>query len=216
MSLVYPLQRDWLVCDIGASTGQWTAEAVRYGAVVIAAEPLAEHREAILAAGAAIVMPVAVSDQDDSVVMHVGQDDRFSSVNPGWVNEAAKTFGWGSRHVEVRRVDTMRLDTICKAFGWFDFIKTDTEGHEPAVIRSLGELKPPRMSLEYHGGRCDLTALHGVTEEAIGLLGDGYRYRFAAESQFWISDWISMAEAIEMLPGLSWGDVYAEHIESCT
>lgn len=215
MSL-YPMQEGWLVCDIGANRGQWTAEAVEAGAVVVACEPIAEHREAILAAGAAIVMPVAVSDIEDSVVFHIGQDDRFSSTSPSWVNEAGQTFGWGSRHVEVRRVDTMRLDTICKAFGWFDFVKTDCEGGEPAVIRSLGELKPPRMSLEYHGGRCALEALRGVTEEAIGLLGDGYRYRFAAESRYWVSEWISMAEAIAMLPGLDWGDVYCEHIASCT
>ncbi len=204
------MEKDWLVCDIGANTGAWTAEAAKAGATVIACEPLAEHREAVLAAGAAVVLPVAVSDQPDSIVLHIGQDDRFSSVSPSWPNEASKTFGWGSRHVEVRRVDTMRLDTIWNIFGPFDFIKTDCEGGEPAVIRSLGNIKPPRISIEAHGGKCLLQSLDGVTEEAIRLLGDGYRYRFAAESTYWASDWVSMAEAIEMLGSLDWGDFVCE------
>jgi hypothetical protein len=54
-----------------------------------------------------------------------------------------------------------------------------------------------------------LQSLAGVTEEAIRLLGSEYRYRFAAESTYWVSDWISMAEAIEMLGSLDWGDLYA-------
>jgi FkbM family methyltransferase len=207
--MLIDLKPGWLVCDIGANTGAWTAEAAKAGATVVACEALAEHRNAILAAGAAVVLPVAVSDIWDSVVFHIGQDDRFSSVSPSWVNEAGKTFGWGSRHVEVRRVDTMRLDNICKAFGWFDFIKIDTEGHEPAVIRSLGDLKPDRLSIEYHGGQCALQSLRGVTEEAIQLLGDGYMYRFAAESNVWLNGWVGMAEAIEMLGSLDWGDLYA-------
>jgi hypothetical protein len=143
------------------------------------------------------------------VVFHIGQDDRFSSVSPSWVNEAGKTFGWGSRHVEVRRVDTLRLDTIWSVFGPFDFCKVDCEGGEPAVIRSLGDIKPDRLSIEYHGGKCLLQSLAGVTEEAIQLLGDGYMYRFAAESNVWLNGWVGMAEAIAMLPELDWGDLYA-------
>lgn len=206
--MLFPMKKDWIVCDIGANVGTWTAEAVKAGATVIAAEPLAEHREAVLAAGAAVVLPVAVSDQPDSIVLHIGQDDRFSSVSPSWVNDAGQTFGW-DRHVDLRRVDTIRLDTIWTVFGPFDFCKVDCEGGEPAVIRSLGDIKPPRISIEYHGGKCLLQSLAGVTEEAIRLLGSEYRYRFAAESTYWVSDWISMAEAIEMLGSLDWGDLYA-------
>ena len=210
MSLIYPMQEGWLVCDIGANRGSWTAEAVKAGAVVVACEPLEEHREAVLAAGAAIVMPVAVSDIPDQVLFYVGHDDRFSSTSPSWVNSAGQTFGW-DRHVDIRKVDTMRLDTIWKMFGFFDFVKTDCEGHEPAVIRSLGELKPPRISIEAHGGKCLLQSLDGVTEEAIRLLGSQYRYRFAAESTYWASDWVSMEEAITMLDDVDWGDYIAIH-----
>jgi FkbM family methyltransferase len=211
--MLIDLKPGWVVCDIGANRGLWTAEAVKAGATVIAAEPLAEHREAVLAAGAAVVLPVAVSDIEDSVVFHIGQDDRFSSASPSWVNEAGQTFGWGSRHVEVRRVDTLRLDRIIAVYGEFDFIKIDTEGHEPAVIRSLGDLKPDRLSIEYHGGQCALQSLRGVTEEAIQLLGEGYMYRFAAESNVWLNGWVGMAEAIEMLPGLDWGDCHCQKPE---
>jgi FkbM family methyltransferase len=207
--MLIDLKPGWVVCDIVANRGQWTAEAVKAGATVIAAEPLAEHREAVLAAGAAVVLPVAVSDQPDSIVLHIGQDDRFSSVSPSWVNDAGQTFNW-DRHVDLRRVDTIRLDTIWTVFGPFDFIKVDCEGGEPAVIRSLGNIKPPRISIEAHGGKCLLQSLDGVTEEAIRLLGDSYRYRFAAESTHWASDWVSMAEAIEMLPSLDWGDFVCE------
>jgi FkbM family methyltransferase len=204
--MLIDLKPGWVVCDIGANRGQWTAEAVKAGATVIACEPLAEHREAVLAAGAAVVLPVAVSDQPDSIVLHIGQDDRFSSVSPSWVNDAGQTFNW-DRHVDLRRVDTIRLDTIWYVFGIFQFIKIDAEGHEPAIIRSLGNIKPDRLSIEYHGGKCLLQSLAGVTEEAIRLLGDGYRYRFAAESSYWVSNWIEMAEAIEMLSELDWGDI---------
>jgi FkbM family methyltransferase len=206
--MLIDLKPGWVVCDIGANRGQWTAEAVKAGATVIAAEPLAEHREAVLAAGAAVVLPVAVSDVEDRILFYVGHDDRFSSSSPSWPNEASKTFGW-DRHIDIRKVDTIRLDTIWRVFGPFDFCKVDCEGGEPAVIRSLGDIKPPRISIEYHGGKCLLQSLAGVTEEAIQLLGDGYMYRFAAESNVWLNGWVGMAEAIEMLGSLDWGDLYA-------
>jgi hypothetical protein len=95
-------------------------------------------------------------------------------------------------------------------FGFFDFVKTDCEGGEPGVIRSLGDIKPPRISIEAHGGKCLLQSLDGVTEEAIRLLGSQYRYRFAAESRYWAGDWVSMEEAIAMLPHIDWGDFFCE------
>jgi FkbM family methyltransferase len=210
--MLIDLKPGWVVCDIGANVGTWTAEAVKAGATVIAAEPLAEHREAVLAAGAAVVLPVAVSDVEDRILFYVGHDDRFSSSSPSWPNEASKTFGW-DRHIDIRKVDTIRLDTIWNIFGPFDFCKVDCEGGEPAVIRSLGNIKPDRLSIEYHGGKCLLQSLAGVTEEAIRLLGDGYMYRFAAESTYWVSDWISMAEAIEMLGSLDWGCCHCQKPE---
>jgi hypothetical protein len=102
----------------------------------------------------------------------------------------------------------MRLDKILWLFGGFDFIKLDAEGGEPAIIRSLGEHRPKRMSLEYHGGKCDLRALDGVTNEALELLGFGYMYRFAAESSYWVSDWFEIDQAVSLLDSLAWGDVY--------
>jgi FkbM family methyltransferase len=204
---IYPLQKGWKVLDIGSNRGEWTREAVRLGCTVVACEPIAKYRQSILDAGASIVLPVAVSDIEDSVTFHIGQDDRFSSIHGEWVREADSAFGW-NHQFELVQADTIRLDKLLWLFGGFDFIKADCEGHEPSVIRSLGEHRPKRMSLEYHGGNCDLKALDGATKEALELLGSDYIYRFAAESAYWISDWLEIGQAVSLLDYLAWGDVY--------
>jgi FkbM family methyltransferase len=205
---IYPLQKGWQVLDIGANQGLWTREAVRLGCTVVACEPIAKYRQSILDAGAAIVLPVAVSDIPDKITLNVGADDRFSSVHAAWVKEADSVFGW---YQDVRQytVDTMRLDRIIAVYGEFDFIKCDVEGAEPSVIRSLGEHRPKRMSLEYHGGKCLLQSMHNSTYEALELLGSDYVYRYAAESSYYVSDWLTYREAAAMLPELDWGDCLA-------
>jgi FkbM family methyltransferase len=206
--MIYPLQKGWHVLDIGSNRGEWTREAVQAGCMVVACEPIAKYRQSILDAGATIVLPVAVSDIPDKVTFHIGQDDRFSSIHGQWVREADSAFGW-NHQFELVEVDTIRLDKLLWLFGEFDFIKIDTEGHEPSVIRSLGEHRPKRMSLEYHGGKCLLQSMRGVTEVALEILWTDYVYRFAAESRYWVSDWLEVTEAIDMLPELDWGDLLA-------
>jgi FkbM family methyltransferase len=202
---IYPLKSGWQVLDIGSNRGEWTREAVRLGCTVVACEPIAKYRQSILDAGAAIVLPVAVSDIADQITLNVGADDRFSSVHAAWVKEADNVFGW-NQDVRQYTVDTIRLDRIIAVYGEFDFIKIDVEGSEPSVIRSLGEHRPKRMSLEYHGGKCLLQSMRGVTEVALEILWTDYVYRFAAESRHWVSDWLEVTEAIDMLPELDWGD----------
>lgn len=204
---IYPLKSGWKVLDIGSNRGEWTREAVRLGCTVVACEPIAKYRQSILDAGAEVVLPVAVSDIEDSVTFHIGQDDRFSSIHGEWVREADSAFGW-NHQFELVQADTIRLDRLLWLFGGFDFIKIDTEGHEPAVIRSLGELRPKRMSLEFHGGGNILQSLRQSSVEALTLLGTDYRYRFASESRYWGSDWVRFDHAIGWLDLLPWGDVY--------
>ncbi len=134
---IYPLKSGWKVLDIGANVGSWTREAVRLGCTVVSCEPIAKYRQSILDAGAAIVLPVAVSDIADQITLNVGADDRFSSVHAAWVKEADSVFGW---YQDVRQytVDTMRLDRIIAVYGEFDFIKCDVEGAEPSVIVNNG------------------------------------------------------------------------------
>ncbi|MFO0452109.1 MAG: FkbM family methyltransferase [Pseudomonadota bacterium] len=206
--MIYPLKSGWQVLDIGANQGLWTREAVRLGCTVVACEPIAKYRQSILDAGAAIVLPVAVSDIADKITLNVGADDRFSSVHAEWVKEADSVFGW-NQDVRQYTVDTMRLDRIISVYGEFDFIKIDTEGHEPSVIRSLGEHRPKRMSLEYHGGKYLLQSMHNSTYEALELLGSNYVYRYVAESQYYVSHWLTYREAAAMLPELDWGDLLA-------
>jgi FkbM family methyltransferase len=202
---IYPLKSGWKVLDIGANRGEWTREAVRLGCTVVACEPIAKYRQSILDAGAAIVLPVAVSDIQDKITLNVGADDRFSSVHAEWVKEADSVFGW-NQDVRQYDVDTIRLDRIIAVYGEFDFIKIDVEGSEPSVIRSLGEHRPKRMSLEYHGGKCLLQSMNNSTYEALELLGSDYMYRIAAESRYWASDWLEVDEVRDFLPALDWGD----------
>jgi hypothetical protein len=67
------------------------------------------------------------------------------------------------------------------------------------------------FSLEYHGSRYAVRAAEGVTARAIRMAADldgGYKFRFAAESVRWVSDWVDVDIAIGLLDGLDWGDVY--------
>jgi FkbM family methyltransferase len=206
--MLYQLKKGWQVLDIGANRGLWTREAVQAGCTVVACEPIAKYRQTILDAGASVVLPVAVSDIEDQVTFTIGQDDRFSSVHAEWVREADSAFGWG--HVfEKIEIDTMRLDHIITVYGPFDFIKIDSEGHEPSIIRSMGGIKPPRLSFEYHGSKCQLQSMRQSSDEAVQLLGTEYMYRFAAESRRWATSWVESASALDLLDGLNWGDVIA-------
>ncbi|MFO0358931.1 MAG: FkbM family methyltransferase [Flavobacteriales bacterium] len=207
--MIYPLEQGWQVLDIGANVGNWTREAVRLGCTVVACEPIAKYRQSILDAGASIVLPVAVSDIADKITLNVGADDRFSSVHAEWVKEADSVFGW-NQDVRQYTVDTLRVDRIIAVYGEFDFIKIDAEESEDAVIRSLGGIKPKRLSIEYHGGACALQSCYGVAQKAIELLGSDYRFRFAAESKFWCTNWLDKDKAIAIVDSLDWGDCYCE------
>jgi FkbM family methyltransferase len=64
------------------------------------------------------------------------------------------TLPWGG-HVGYRDVGAMTLDELAEMYGYPDFIKVDTEGHEVEVLRGGGEVfsKDPAFIIECHSSQ---------------------------------------------------------------
>lgn len=58
---------------------------------------------------------------------------------------------------EIEQVPLRRLDDFCREAGitTIDLLKIDAEGHELAVLRGLGDLRPARIQFEFGGGNID-------------------------------------------------------------
>ncbi len=126
------------VVDVGANIGYYTVLAGRLvgqGGKVLAFEPEEDNFDDLLQNirlnDLKNVEPMreAVSDTDGKAELHVSkfQSDQHSLV-PNWTQGQSETI----------EVDTVSLDSVIK--GSVDFIKTDTEGNELAVLHGAKRL----------------------------------------------------------------------------
>lgn len=133
-----------VILDVGANTGLYAlvAQAANPSATVVAFEPvprvfrmLAENVR--LNRDTVRCVPAAVSDEIGRTTIYAprGENPKASSLDPS-------VFGEGvGRSWEPLEVETVRLDVFLADEGLApDLIKVDVEGHEPAVLRGLGEI----------------------------------------------------------------------------
>ena len=193
-----------LVFDVGANRGEFARACLALGAEVVCVEPQPAAAAALRELPVTVV-EAAVADTPGVAELHVSGDDRYSSLLPDWIDAHRGYWGWAERStLEVRQ---LTLDMLIAQYGMPDFLKVDTEGLEDRVLAGL-TVPPARLSFEYHGGRYPLDVALDVAGRCVRML-PGYRFRMAAESSRWATDWLDQDAAVEALQSLDWGDVYA-------
>lgn len=193
-----------LVFDVGANRGEFARACLELGARVVCVEPQPAAAEALRELPV-VVVQAAVSDRHGIASLHVSGDDRYSSLLPEWIDAHRGYWGWAER--ASISVPQLTLDSLVRNHGMPDFLKVDTEGLEDRVLAGM-TVKPDRLSFEYHGGRYPLDVALDVAGRCVAMLPD-YRFRMAAESTRWATDWLGWEAAHEALQALDWGDVYA-------
>lgn len=189
-----------LVFDIGANQGDYSRKCVALGATVIAVEPWNIHANALTMPNVTYVN-AAVSDRIGEIDLYTSSRSVFSSVYETWVN------GHPGEAAGSILVPTITIDHMIETYGNPDFIKIDTEGHEHKVLTGLTH-PILNLSFEYHGGKYPRFLNHDPLPECFNLL-PGYKFRFAENETTWATEWVTAEEALNLLPNLSWGDVYA-------
>ena len=138
------------IIDVGAQTGIYAvaAKCINPDALVVAFEPLPSSfalLEACIALNEFDIVAVnsAISDRSGTATLY----DPTSQHGQATIEERP-----GEPHAEIV-TGTVRLDDFARERGIakIDLIKIDVEGHEPAVIRGLGDLlatSKPTMLVE--------------------------------------------------------------------
>jgi FkbM family methyltransferase len=160
VKLLINLLRDGMTfCDVGANIGIFTLLAARLVAPhgrVIAFEPEPKNA-AILKKNIAInqynnidVIEKAVSETPGTCEFHLSDFSGCHSLFPGNLKPQGQTL----------LVETVRLDSI-PGMDRVDVMKIDVEGAELFVLRSLGEIRPATIILEYNAERARAAGVWG-------------------------------------------------------
>jgi FkbM family methyltransferase len=207
---MWPVISGQLVFDVGANRGDFARSCLAVGAKVVCVEPQSSLCDSLSLLPVDVVC-AAVGSCDGFVDLHSSDNSLYASALDGWVDGHKQYWRWQT--LSTVRVLQVTLDSLIATFGMPDFVKVDTEGFEDQVMLGLS-VPLAAFSLEYHGGRYAVQAAAGVTERALRLaatLDPSYVFRFAAESDRWVSDWVDVDGAVDLLPSLDWGDVYVAY-----
>lgn len=140
------LRPGMIFCDVGANFGLLTLLAARLvgpAGRVFAFEPLPENariiRQNIALNGFKNVtlIEAGVAETEGEALLHLSEDGGSHSL--AGVPPRGRP--------ETITVRTVRLDGV-PGLEWIDVLKSDTEGTEMSVLRSLGALKPAHVILE--------------------------------------------------------------------
>lgn len=160
--------------DIGANIGMTSSRLALNFEHVVAFEPCRESFEFLEEEAATNVLPLsfAVSDKDGDLTLHEAR----RSIQSGQL-VSKPGLHWGNLDAS-RDVPAITLDTAVEEYGYPDFVKVDTEGHEVEVIRGglefLGEFHP-RLCIEIH---------HEPAEQEIRQMLPSYNLTNVRQSQY--------------------------------
>lgn len=152
VAIVKALPDEAVVFDVGANRGQYARMALRArpDLILFCFEP------SVAAFGDLEKVPgikahnFGFSDEETVVPLYADSGGSFlSSVYPRRVPEISFR--------EIEQVSLRRLDDFCAEVGInrIDLLKLDVEGHELAVLRGMGNLRPTRIQFEFGGSNID-------------------------------------------------------------
>lgn len=145
------------VVDIGVEKGSFVELALRSGAGSVAGfEPLPRHladlRERFRAVSKVTIYPFAVSDRSGSAQFHVAVDRDGHELDYHHtladLGDSA-TVVRSARAIDVRTVALQDLVHEGVLPAQIDFLKVDTDGHDLAVLRGLGDVRPSVVMAEF-------------------------------------------------------------------
>lgn len=194
-----------LVFDIGANDGQYARKCVALGARVIAVEPQEWHLLDLCDIDGVTDVIAAVGASEGHADLYLSHNSKWSSLHPEWV-----TGHKGEASPKTMTVRVVTLDGLIAEYGMPDFIKIDTEGHEADVLRGLSH-RIPVLSFEYHGGAYPVRLDNDPLPDCLSML-PGYEFRAAQHETEWVTEWVSGDALLEVMPRLTWGDVYARAV----
>ncbi len=134
--------------DIGANGGLVSTQLSGRFETVVACEPAIESYARLESSSPANVRPlnVAVSKERGTLSL------RETTLTGKWGELfTGESMPWGD-HVGYREVQAVTLDDLSSTYGFPDFIKVDTEGHEVQVLQGgpATLLSRPRFVIEIH------------------------------------------------------------------
>lgn len=200
-----------LIFDVGANSGDLTAEFLELGARVVAIEPLPPLAQKIRRryhCRALNVEAVALGGEQREADIHVGRWRGLSTLSSERIADRPELW------VDQVRVPVTTLDSLIERHGVPRFIKIDVEGFEHEVLEGLAT---PVEAMSFEFGIMNSDQLRSCVERLCGLaayefnLCGGYDYTFLS------SRWLTADELLEAVDELSTtrrdtGDVYARRV----
>jgi len=209
-----------LVFDIGSNKGLITILLRWLGARVIAVDPLyvaapqyvREFGWKFGEDGDVIAVPMAVSDREGKIALHVHRNlPSYSTVDDVYRTTGAHARYFNDKNCSVVKVPTTTLDALIAQYGKPVFIKVDVEGHEETVIRGL-TIPVRALNFEFHQDR--LRQVLRVIQH-LDSLAD-YEYTYSMSQGPYEREWVAGAELLTHLRATlketgygSWGNAYA-------
>lgn len=189
------IKEGWLVFDVGANLGNYSALFLEKKAKVIAVEPQSycvDFLQLRFKNNASIkIIRCGLGAKEEEKELMVSSAHTLSSFNKEWVDGVNKTERFKPSNAvweKKEKIPMRTLEGLIAAFGLPSYLKIDVEGYEKEVLRGLKQ--PVKMvSFEF-----TIPELANDAVECVQLLMQVGNYEFLSigENKNWIS-----AEAIE-------------------
>lgn len=189
--------KGFLVFDIGANIGNYTARFLKMGAKVIALEPQPYCKNYLkmrfLFNSNVTVVAKGVSDRSGPTELLLTDSHTIASVDKEWIDGVSESGRFDLQTKDWNRkvtIDLTTLDQLIKQYGKPGLIKIDVEGHEDKVLKGLS-IAVDYVTFEYtlpeHTASClrcieHLASIGNYEFESISESGKWFRApEFAAE-----------------------------------
>jgi len=211
------VERDSLVFDIGANTGDYVRSFLSLGAgKVIAVEPTPHLVDKLrcIRDKRLTVIPCAVGKEPGILQLHISNFDTLNSISEGWINKVAdEVNGKLPQWIQTVNVEAVTLDSLIARYGRPDFIKIDVEGYELEVLQGLTEA-PKYLAFEFHSETID-TSLRCLRQPCFSkqarfnyIIGEPYG-RAALALPGWVTaEQMNEIAGTKLAAGRIFGDIF--------
>jgi FkbM family methyltransferase len=215
MNIIDILKQDDLVFDIGAHTGNNSAEYLKKGTKIICFEPqpncvkiLNDRFEQDIINGNIIIEQIGIGNKIEQLPLFIcNKHTVLSTFSELWKQGRFKDQIWDDEI--IIQIDT--LDNMINKYSIPVFCKIDVEGFEPQVLDCLSK-KIPYLSFEfvYEMKNNILACLNKL--EILGY--KNYNITIFGEEEFIFHSWTDRNMIMSYLDKITdtalWGDIYAQ------